>query len=87
MQEFYDHWLRWRKESGMNNRMAEDLPNIFQQVGFKNIEIRESNEFYSTERSNFADKLRIWNKVASSTQLVKEGFISDALRLQIIIIG
>ncbi len=84
MLEFYDKWLEWRKDAGMNNRMAEDLSTLFEKAGLKNIEVRESNEFYSCENSNFTDKIGIWKKVASSTQLVKEGYVSDSLRTRAI---
>jgi hypothetical protein len=64
----------------MNNRIAEDLPALFEKAGLKNIEVRESNELYRCENSNFTDKIGIWKKVASSTQLVKEGYVLDSLR-------
>jgi len=84
MQDFYSQWLKWRSDSGMNNRIAEDLPSIFEKCEFSNIEVLESNEFYTKEHPFFSDKLAVWKKVASSTQLVKEGYISDELRLQAI---
>ncbi len=80
MQGFYQSWLNWRRDSGMNNRMADDLPDLFREAGFQNIEIYEANEYYPNNHPLFVDKLKIWLKVASSKQLVEEGYVSEDLR-------
>lgn len=85
MGSFYASWLRWRSDNGMNNRMAECLPMIFNENGLRNIEVRESNETYLRGQSNFDDKLGIWVKVASSKQLVEEQYVTEELRQKAIL--
>lgn len=84
MIKFYQTFLRWRSDAGMNNRIADDLPNYFSEVGFKSIEVLNSNETYTRERKDFITKAGIWSKVAGSKQMVEEGYISDNDRLKAI---
>jgi ubiquinone/menaquinone biosynthesis C-methylase UbiE len=84
MQTFYNTFLKWRADAGMNNRIAEDLPNLFKEVGFHSIEKINSDEFYNKEDSNFKSKISIWSKVAGSTQMVEEGYLDNNLRLKAI---
>lgn len=85
MGSFYSSWLKWRSDNGMNNRMAECLPMIFNENGLRNIEVRESNETYLRGQANFDDKLGIWVKVASSKQLVEEQYVTEELRQKAIL--
>ena len=50
MQQFYAAFLKWKKEAGMNNRIVEDLPNYFEELGFKAIKSINANEIYQKER-------------------------------------
>jgi len=84
MKSFYKTFLKWRKDAGMNNEMAEDLPKLLEEVGFKSIEKINSDEFYQKDRPDFISKIGIWSKVAGSRQMVEEGYISDDLRLKAI---
>ena len=84
MIEFYKTFLHWRSDSGLNNRMGEDLPKLFKDAGLGLIETINSNEHYSKENKNFHSKVGIWSKVAGSKQMVMEGFIEDELRLRAI---
>ena len=86
MQQFYQAFLDWKKDAGMNNRIAEDLPRYFEKLGFNNIELIKANEIYSKGATNFLPKIGIWTKVAESRgfQMQKEGYISNELRLKAI---
>ena len=84
MKRFYEKFLLWRKEAGLNNRMAEDLPGIFDEVGLYKIETRNSDEHYHIGRNDFYSKVGIWSKVAGSKQMVIEGYIDNDLRLKAI---
>ena len=46
MLKFYQTFLTWRAEAGMNNRMAEALPGYFKELGFHSIEVLNANEVY-----------------------------------------
>ncbi len=90
IQYFYQRWLKWRADAGMNNHIAEDLPDYFRQVGLKDIETRDSSERYEKPVENisedpnmkwFKEKVGIWAKVARSTQVQEEGYIAEKERL------
>jgi ubiquinone/menaquinone biosynthesis C-methylase UbiE len=84
MQTFYDTFLKWRHDAGMNNRIAEDLPHLLEEAGFHSIEKINSNELYNEERSDYKSKIGIWSKVAGSLQMVEEGYLDNELRLKAI---
>ncbi len=84
MKSFYKTFLKWRKDEGMNNKIADDLSDMMQEVGFHSIEIINSNEYYERIREDFRSKVGIWSKVAGSMQMVKEGYLDNALRLRAI---
>lgn len=84
MQLFYATFLRWRADAGMNNHIAEDLPDYFKEVGFVDIEVINSNEVYTKGDDNFLTKIGIWSKVAGSSQMVEEGYLDDKDRLKAI---
>lgn len=85
MANYYSSWLKWRSDNGMNNRMAECLPIIFNENGLRNVEVRESNETYLKDQDDFEDKLGIWIKVASSKQLIEEQYVTEELRQKAIL--
>jgi len=84
MQVFYDTFLKWRQDAGMNNRIAEDLPSLLQETGFHSIEKINSDEFYNEKRLDYKSKIGIWSKVAGSVQMVEEGYLENDLRLKAI---
>ena len=81
MKDFYPIFLKWRKDAGMNNKIAEDLSDMMKEVGFHSIEVINANEHYDRTRADFNSKVGIWSKVAGLTQLVEEGYLADDLRL------
>ena len=84
MKSFYKAFLKWRKDAGMNNKIADDLSVMMQEVGFKSIEVINSNEHYDRTRKDFKSKVGIWSKVAGLIQMVEEGYLDNDLRLRAI---
>lgn len=84
MKKFYDAFLRWRENAGMNNQIADDMSQLFTDAGFKNIDVINSDETYTTKEENFVFRAGIWSKVAAIKQIADEGFISEEERLQTI---
>lgn len=84
MQEFYKTFLKWRQDAGMNNEIADDLPNLLEEVGFHSIEKINSDKHYNQEISDYKSKMGIWSKVAGSKQMVEEGYLNNELRLKAI---
>ena len=84
MLQFYDTFLKWRQEAGMDNRIADNLAEYFSEVGLKNISVNNSNEYYDRKNEKYKAKVGIWAKVAGSSQMVKEGYLDNDLRLKAI---
>lgn len=84
MQEFYSTFLKWRADAGMNNKIAEDLPQLLQEAGFHSIEKINSDEVYNEGDADFKSKIGVWSKVAGSKQMVEEGYLEEELRLKAI---
>jgi ubiquinone/menaquinone biosynthesis C-methylase UbiE len=84
MKAFYNIFLKWRRDAGMNNGMSDILPKLFEEIGLTSIEILNSDEHYARSRADFISKVGIWSKVAGSKQLVDEGYLDDELRQQAI---
>jgi len=79
---FYKAFLEWRANAGMDNRIAENLPGYFADIGFQSVEVIPANEVYRKEDSDFIERAGIWSKVAELKQIADEGFISEDGRLQ-----
>lgn len=84
MQHFYNMFLMWRKDAGMNNRIGFDLIDILQEHGFDEVTVLNADEHYESKNISHIEKIKVWSKVASSKQMVEEGYISDDERLQAI---
>jgi trans-aconitate methyltransferase len=82
MVHFYQTFLKWRAQAGMNNKIAEDLGDYFREQGFHDIEVLPADEVYKRGEPNFTAKLGIWSQVARSTQMVEEGYLAEEDRQQ-----
>lgn len=76
MLRFYQAFLKWKSDAGMNNAIGSDLPHLLKQIGFKNIEVINSNEYYNRTRADFKEKVKIWSDVADLEQISEEGYMS-----------
>lgn len=85
MLDFYDAFLLWRKEAGFDNQIADNLPNIYKDLGLTDINIVAQHET-SVRGEDFEATTRIWSIVAETRgkQVVQDGYCSDELRLQAI---
>ena len=84
MQQFYQTFLKWRADAGMNNHIAEDLADMMSSIELTEIEVINSVEHYDRNHPDFATRVGIWSKVAGSTQMVEEGYLDDLLRIKAI---
>ncbi|MDN3643202.1 class I SAM-dependent methyltransferase [Lutimonas halocynthiae] len=84
MKEFYKTFLKWRSDAGMNNGIADDLPDLMKEIGMVEIEKINSDEHYEKHRADFNSKVGIWSKVAGSIQMVEEEYLDNDLRLKAI---
>ncbi|MEX2235540.1 MAG: methyltransferase domain-containing protein [Cyclobacteriaceae bacterium] len=61
---FYQAFLKWRAESGMDNRIAENLADHFRESGFHSIEVFNADEVYKKDQECFIERIGIWSRVA-----------------------
>lgn len=83
MQTFYNAFLRWRSEAGMDNAVADHLENMFTNLGLQNITIEDYSEVSIRGKAQFNEEVFIWNKVAEARgpQLVRDNYVSEGERL------
>ena len=79
---FYDAFLQWREEAGMDNRLAEHLPAMFRSAGLIDIEASDEAEIAERDDEDFATRVALWPDVIATRghQLVGDGVLSEAER-------
>ncbi|CAM4003927.1 methyltransferase domain-containing protein [Lederbergia lenta] len=84
MQDFYDDFLRWRSDAGMDNEIADHLPDMFSELGLSDIKTTKQSEYTKHTDTNFQTQITIWADVAAikGIQMVNDGFISEGQRSQ-----
>jgi ubiquinone/menaquinone biosynthesis C-methylase UbiE len=84
MLKFYQAFLNWRANAGMNNRIADELSGMLTALGIKEIKI--SNQFEITKRTDpdFEHRIDLWASVAETRgkQIVNDGFLKEDERIQ-----
>lgn len=82
MEHFYDAFLKWRQDSGMDNQIADHLEQMFRRIGLKDITVEDHSEISLPEKTSFHAELSIWQIVAETrgVQLVKDGYITESER-------
>ena len=82
MLHFYDKFLEWRSDAGMDNSMAAQLPTLFQKAGLEEIQVLPADQTYKRGEKDFEFKVGIWSDVAASrgVQLVEEAYLKESDR-------
>ena len=83
---FYNQFLNWRKDAGMNNRIADDLSAMILLAGFNSVIEEDAGELSSIDEVDFFETAGIWIKVAETRgqQMVNDGYVTEHERLQAI---
>ena len=83
MLHFYNSFLNWRQEAGMDNQVADHLATLLSEIGLKNIIVTNEAEFSFNDDPDFYETAGIWKKVAETRghQLVKDGFVTEQERI------
>jgi ubiquinone/menaquinone biosynthesis C-methylase UbiE len=86
MQNFYNAFLKWRKDTGIDNEIADHLKGMMEDMGLKNITVDDQSEISTPDKASFFDEIEIWKKVAElrGPQLAVDGYITETERLQAI---
>ncbi len=79
---FYESFLRWRSEAGMDNAIADHLVDLFAACGLKNVAQTAQHEVIHRDEPAFAEQIGLWANVAASRglQMVSDGFITESER-------
>jgi ubiquinone/menaquinone biosynthesis C-methylase UbiE len=82
MQQFYNAFLQWREDAGMDNEIADHLAAMFEKSGLKNITISNHSETTNSKDKDFTTHINIWAIVAATRgkQLVSDGYITEEER-------
>jgi ubiquinone/menaquinone biosynthesis C-methylase UbiE len=82
MQTFYQAFLQWRAEAGMDNAIADHLADMCASAGL--IDILETPQHEATNRGDidFETRMNLWAEVAATRghQMVADGLVSAAQR-------
>ena len=83
MRTFYERFLGWRREAGLDNAIADRLPDLLCGAGLTEIQLTPQHEISHRGDSQFARSLAIWADVAASRghQMVADGWITEAQRV------
>ncbi len=80
---FYDAFLRWRADAGMQNDIADQLAEYFKKAGLQEITVSRQSEAINRTEPDYASKMGIWAKVAETRglQMVADGYITESQRM------
>ncbi|UCJ07866.1 hypothetical protein KTO58_01420 [Chitinophaga pendula] len=62
MRQFYQAFLQWRTDAGMDNGIADHLQDMLQQAGFQTITVTNLSERTVKGDPSFSDDLNICPK-------------------------
>ncbi len=79
MLKFYSAYLKWRSDAGMDNAIADHLPEMFQNSGIEEISITPQHEVIKRTDPDFQTRIGIWADTASSrgVQMERDGYITE----------
>jgi SAM-dependent methyltransferase len=80
---FYEAFLRWRANAGMQNDIADRLAGYFETAGLREVASTDQSETVRRTDPDYAAKMGIWATVAETRghQLVADGYVTEAQRL------
>jgi ubiquinone/menaquinone biosynthesis C-methylase UbiE len=80
--EFYDAFLRWRAQAGMDNEMADRLPSLFAEIPLKRIRSTQQLETARRGDEDFEVRIALWGQVIATRghQVVQDGLLEESLR-------
>jgi ubiquinone/menaquinone biosynthesis C-methylase UbiE len=81
MRRFYEAFLRWRSDAGMDNAIADHLIEIFVAEGLK-VGVTQQHEHTQRGDVDFATRIGIWAQVAEARglQVVRDGYLTEQER-------
>lgn len=79
---FYQAFLKWRADVGMDNQIADHLASLYAEVGLSNVTVTPQHETTRRGDPDFDQRISIWAQVMASRghQMVADGVISEEER-------
>lgn len=86
MQAFYNAFLLWREDAGMNNHVADSLEEELISAGFTRTDVSDESESSRPEDIDFYETAGIWKKVAElrGPEMVRDGYVTETERMMAI---
>jgi ubiquinone/menaquinone biosynthesis C-methylase UbiE len=83
MRHFYQAFLQWRADAGMNNSIGQHVAGMMEKNGLELIWEQDQSEYYQREEEGFATHINIWAVVAETRgkQMVDDAYITEEQRL------
>lgn len=80
---FYEAFLRWRADAGMDNQAGIHAAGLMERNGMKVVLEQDCREYVARGEEGFEGHLNIWSIVAETRgkQLVEDHYITEAQRL------
>jgi SAM-dependent methyltransferase len=76
---FYDAFLRWRADAGMDNDLADHLGAMLGEVGLRDVEVTDEVELTSRRDADFERRMALWPGVIATRghQIVADGMLTE----------
>lgn len=82
VQRFYQSFLDWRADAGMDNAIAGRLPGMFHHAGLLGVTAVDQREVTTIRDADYRRRIALWPGVIASRghQIVADGWLSEADR-------
>lgn len=76
---FYEAFLRWRADAGMDNVLADHLAEMLREVGLRDVEVTDEIELTSRGDADFDRRMALWPGVIATRghQIVADGMLAE----------
>jgi SAM-dependent methyltransferase len=79
---FYDAFLEWRAQAGMDNEIADHLEGMLGELGLSDVRCTPQPEHTRRGEADFDVRIALWGQVIATRghQVVADGFLSETRR-------
>lgn len=76
---FYEAFLGWRADAGMDNAIAAHLPRMFEQAGLADIGAADQHEVTTPGDADYRRRIALWPEVIATRghQVVADGWLAE----------
>lgn len=82
VRHFYQSFLDWRADAGMDNAIAAHLPAMFEQAGLIDVTAVDQHEVTTVSDAGYQRRIALWPRVIATRghQVVADGWLTEADR-------